>query len=175
MSKNSISIYKRRWFVIFAAIIFIPVVIFIGVYIDHLIFMRSIDKTLKGSQEQIDRTEQVLLETKEYIATQKELFMPKLELQDWNSKKEYGYVIVEGVVKNISEKTIRNVEVLVEFYTEDGRFISSASSLIEYQNLLPNQTSSFKVTDDENPLIKKSKISFKKLLGDKIFHEEKRE
>lgn len=177
-TKNIKSLYKKPWFIIISIIVFIPIFFVSWVYIENAITFRKIDKLIENSQEKSESTKKILAETEEYITSQKALLAnlkPKLELQGWNSKMDYGYVIVEGRVKNITNDSLRNVEALVEFYTEGGMFISSESALIEYQTLLPQQISPFKIMGDINPLMKKSKISFKELFGDQIFHKEKGE
>ncbi len=98
----------------------------------------------------------------------------KIELQSWNWKTEYGYVRAEGEVKNISNKKLENIEALIKIYTKDGTFISSSSALIEYQSLLPGQTSPFTVMEDENPQMDRVEISFKKLFGGQMLYKEKK-
>jgi hypothetical protein len=95
---------------------------------------------------------------------------PKLQLLDYSQKREYDYIIVEGQVKNISSETLKNVEAVVEYYDESDNFIKEDSALIEYNPILPNQTSAFKVMGTDNPLIKRYAVSFKDLTGGKINH-----
>lgn len=95
---------------------------------------------------------------------------PKLQLLDYSQKREYDYIIVEGQVKNISSEKLENVEAVVEYYDENDNFIKEDSALIEYNPILPGQTSSFKVMGTDNPEIKRYAVSFKDLMGGKINH-----
>lgn len=90
---------------------------------------------------------------------------PLLELVDWNWTTEYDYAIAQGRVKNISSQPIRNVEALVTWETKGSEFITSDSSLIDYNPILPGQTSSFKVMEPENPAMSKAYVEFKTLGG----------
>jgi len=91
-----------------------------------------------------------------------------LLLMGWSWRHEHGYAITEGQVKNISSQSLDNIEAIVEFYTKDGKFITSDSSLIEYRPLLSGQTSPFKVYATWNPAMKSAKIDFKFLFGGSI-------
>jgi len=94
---------------------------------------------------------------------------PKLQLLDYDSKREYDYIIVEGQVKNISSEKLENVEAIVEYYDENNSFIKEDSALIKYNPILPDQTSTFKVMGTDNPEIDNYKVSFKDLTGGKIY------
>jgi hypothetical protein len=94
---------------------------------------------------------------------------PKLMLLDWSWHQEYGFAIVEGQVKNISSESIRSVEAVAQFYTGDEKFITSQSALIEYNPILQNQTSPFRVGTTWNPEMKSAQIDFKQLMGGSIY------
>jgi len=93
---------------------------------------------------------------------------PPLELLAWTWSQEYGYVTVKGQVKNVSDKSIRNVAALATFYDAAGTFITSNTSLIEFNPILPGQTSPFSVMEKDNPAMKKAGVEFKDLLGGSI-------
>ena len=93
---------------------------------------------------------------------------PKLFLLNWSWHEEYGYAIVEGEVKNISSENLRNVQAVAKFYTVDKKFITSGDALIEYNPILPGQTSPFKVMATHNPAMKTASIDFKELMGGTI-------
>lgn len=95
---------------------------------------------------------------------------PVLELRAWSWRKAYGYVEVEGQVKNISGASLENVAVVASFYEKDGGFITSDSALIEYNPILSGQVSPFKVMERWNPAMEKVQIEFKELLGKKLEH-----
>jgi hypothetical protein len=91
-----------------------------------------------------------------------------LELQDWNWHHEYEYAIAEGQVKNTSNKNLDNIEAVITWYTADGTFITSDSALIEYNPILPGQTSPFTVYATYNPAMDKASPDFKFLMGGSI-------
>lgn len=91
-----------------------------------------------------------------------------LELQNWQWGKEYGYVTAEGQVKNISGRKLTRVEALVTWYDKNGNMITYRSSLIEYDPILPGQSSPFKVMERYNPAMEKASIEFKHMWGNKI-------
>ena len=91
-----------------------------------------------------------------------------LELLSWHWSSEHGYATAEGEVKNISGKKLERIEALVTWYDKDGTMITSDSSLIEYDPLLPGQTSPFKVYERYNPEMNSARIEFKFMWGGKI-------
>lgn len=94
---------------------------------------------------------------------------PLLELQSYNCSTEYDYFIIEGSVKNISDKSLDDVEAVGSAYQDNDEFVKSDSSLIKYNPILSGQISPFRVIMTGNPLIKKCSVSFKELLGGTIF------
>ncbi|MCK4427347.1 MAG: FxLYD domain-containing protein [candidate division Zixibacteria bacterium] len=98
-----------------------------------------------------------------------------LELQTWHWEKEGDFVVAEGLVKNISEEKLENVVAVFSVYDANGEFITSDNALIEYDPLLPEQTSPFKVMVKDNPAIEKGEIGFKHLLGGCINFRKKQE
>lgn len=90
---------------------------------------------------------------------------PDLMLLDWRWHEEYGYAIVEGQVKNASARTLRNVQAVAVFTASDDSFITSDSTLIEYNPILPGQTSPFKVMVSFNPRMDSARLDFKTLSG----------
>jgi len=79
-----------------------------------------------------------------------------------------NYWYVEGEVKNLSDESLRSVQVVSTWYTAEDSFITSSSALIDYNPLLPGQTSPFKTITRGNPAMSKFSISFKQLLGGTI-------
>jgi len=51
------------------------------------------------------------------------------------------------------------------FYDANGGFITTSDALIDYNPILPGQTSPFKVMKTENPAMKKASVEFKYLMG----------
>ncbi len=91
-----------------------------------------------------------------------------LQCLSWSNYTEYGYIHVVGEVKNISNAKLENVMAVVSFRTEDGTLVKTDDALIDYDVLMPGQTSSFEVLTTENPAIKKLGLSFKQLFGSQI-------
>lgn len=91
-----------------------------------------------------------------------------LELQSWNWGVEHKYAVAEGLVKNTSSKSLENVVALVNIFDKNGEFIKSDKALIEYNPILPGQTSPFKVMASHNPAMEKASIDFGTLFGKKL-------
>jgi hypothetical protein len=97
---------------------------------------------------------------------------PKLSLiSSTGTISEYGYSYVEGEVRNISNEPLQHVTAVASWYDASDTFITSDSALIEYDPLLPGQTSPFKVGTRNNPAIKRFSIGFKTMLGGSILRE----
>jgi len=72
---------------------------------------------------------------------------------------------IEGFVKNVSQTALENVEAVGIFEDANGVPISSDSALVDYDPILPGQTSPFSVIARRNPAINWCKISFKEFFG----------
>ncbi|MEO0022294.1 MAG: FxLYD domain-containing protein [candidate division WOR-3 bacterium] len=93
-------------------------------------------------------------------------YEPKLELVAFNwERTSYSYVTARGQVKNISARSLKNVMAVVTFYDKSGNFITSNDALIDYNPILPGQTSPFSVIETYNPAMHKAAVEFKHLLG----------
>jgi len=93
---------------------------------------------------------------------------PQLVLKSWSWFTEYGYAKGVGQVKNISGVPLRNVEAVATFYDAQGNFITSADALIDYNPILPGQTSPFSVIAPANPAMRRAGVEFKELMGGTI-------
>jgi hypothetical protein len=76
-----------------------------------------------------------------------------------------GYMEVSGEVKNLTSEPLRNVHAVVTWYTEKGDFIASDTALIEYNPLMPGQTSPYKTMSRRNPVMEKFRVDFKTMSG----------
>ena len=92
----------------------------------------------------------------------------QLEVISWHWSRAYGYITVEGEVKNISGMRLENVMANVVFRTEAEEYVTSADALIDYNPIMPDQTSPFTVIQKDNPLIYWAYLSFKYLFGGTI-------
>ena len=79
-----------------------------------------------------------------------------------------SYATYQGQVTNNTGSPMRNVQAVVIYKTSDGTFITSDSALIDFNPLLPGQTSPFSVITRYNPLMATASIQFKMLLGGTI-------
>jgi hypothetical protein len=91
-----------------------------------------------------------------------------LELISMNDDRESDFITVSGQVKNISEVSLEAVEAVVEYYDSNGNFVKTDSAVIEYNPILPGQTSPFTVISTDNPAITKYDVTFKYLLDGTI-------
>ena len=92
----------------------------------------------------------------------------KLELVSYTCGREYGFFKITGAVKNISGASLKNVEAVGSIYTDDGTFVKSDNAIVEYNPILPGQTSPFTVMSTDNPAASKCQIEFKELFGGTI-------
>jgi hypothetical protein len=86
-------------------------------------------------------------------------------LLSWSWRQEHGYAIIRGEVKNITSRNLDNIQVVASFYTDDDHFISTADAIVEFNPILPDQTSPFEAMATYNPRMRKAKIDFKELMG----------
>ena len=93
---------------------------------------------------------------------------PPLKLLSSRGEIEYDYVTVKGEVQNISSEKLDDVWIVVTQYGADGALINSETSIIEYQPLMPGQTSPFRSMMRHNPLMKTYTIGFKHFIGGEI-------
>ena len=100
---------------------------------------------------------------------------PALELVSWTwgTSDSEDFVEAKGEVRNISGESLDRIEAVVTWKTSDGTLIKSESTLIEYQPILPGQTSPFHVLATRNPAMKKAGIDFKTLGGGTVVWKKK--
>lgn len=89
-----------------------------------------------------------------------------LELISWRCDRESGgWLYVRGEVRNVSGERLQNVTAVGEFRTEKGDLVSAETALVEFNPLMPGQTSPFRVSYRGNPEAKRCGVSFKRLMG----------
>jgi len=133
-------------------------------------------QTPKVSQETIHRAKSVVPRWIEGQKQYPDILVPepeptyKLKVLNWHwpRTRSGDYVKAEGEVKNISNRSLQNVEALVSFYDKNGNFITSGSSLIDFNPILPSQKSPFSVLEIYNPAMAKATLQFKFLMGGSI-------
>ena len=79
-----------------------------------------------------------------------------------------GWAIAEGRVKNTSDRPLKNVMASVTFVTRSDEFITNGDALIDYNPILPGQTSPFKVMATANPAMQSAQIDFRHFSGQTI-------
>lgn len=92
----------------------------------------------------------------------------KLELRSSSWSIGHGYAIYEGQVKNISGAKLENVQAVVSWSDGSGNMITSSSAMIEYNPILPGQSSPFKVMKTYNPAMSGASVEFSELMGGTI-------
>ena len=90
---------------------------------------------------------------------------PVLRVGKWHWSEDYGYVTAEGTVTNISSESLANVQAVVTFKTKDGTLVTSEDAVIDYNPLLPGQTSPWKVMARANPAMTSASVEFKEMFG----------
>ena len=91
-----------------------------------------------------------------------------LEVQSFRCYTEFSFAFVEGEVKNLTTRRLENVMAVAQWYTSEGTFITSDDALIDFNPILPGQTSPFKTFSTANPAMDNCTLSFKFLFGTTI-------
>lgn len=125
------------------------------------------DKLEEEMREQTEIKEKEReLEMKERLRSMAQL---EIEMDSFKwYKSSSSHVRAEGEVKNISDVPLRSVVAVVTYKTKEGDFITFNSALIEYNPIMPDQISPFRVISTYNPLMETAQIEFQFHLGDKI-------
>ncbi len=74
-------------------------------------------------------------------------------LETFSVRRRVGFVIVSGVVRNVSPRICRAVEVVADAESPAGMALDQASALIDTTDLYPGRASSFNVIFDDHPRI----------------------
>lgn len=99
-------------------------------------------------------------------ASQPRRVTPVLELRSALMRQSSrSHMTVEGEVVNISGDSLRYVAAVITWRDASGAFITSDKALIEYNPVLPGQTSPFKVISTRNPEMTRFDITFRTLSG----------
>jgi len=83
-----------------------------------------------------------------------------LNLLSYSGVRSNGFIIIQGQVENISSNELNNVEAIVRYYDKDNNFIRYDVATIQYNPIMPGQTSPFKVIGIDDPLIAKYSVYF---------------
>ena len=105
---------------------------------------------------------------KEKVKHQQRLENADILVKDWKCRTEYGYTRTTGIIKNVSGRRLENVQVVSVYKTLEGAFVESSSSMIEYNPLMPGQSSPFRAIGARNPIIGSCEVSFKTIDGRRL-------
>ena len=72
--------------------------------------------------------------------------------------------------QNVYSKKLDNVTAVATFRDAQGILVKTETALLEYNPIMPGQTSPFKAGGTDNPLIETCSTSFKYLMGRVIPH-----
>ena len=113
-----------------------------------------------------EREAQAAIKAKEKLRA--EAILERISFKWYQSSR--SYVTAEGEVKNIIGVPLRNVMAVITYRTKEGDFITYDRALIEYNPIMPDQKSPFKVITTYNPLMDTAYLEFQFLSGEKIPH-----
>lgn len=94
--------------------------------------------------------------------------IPDLKISGFKCVTEHGYVSVSGMVKNNTHRSIDRLMSVGIFSTSSGDFIKSADAMVDFQPLLPGQSSPFRSMTTDNPAIKNCRVTFKTMFGGEV-------
>lgn len=89
-----------------------------------------------------------------------------LSMRDVASSEMYFSII--GEIQNDSTQKIDSLSVIVTTYDKSGGIVGTESGLVDFDSLVPNQNSAFKVVIKNDPAINNYKVFFKNRFGEQI-------
>lgn len=91
--------------------------------------------------------------------------LPKLRVNSFKCSKEHGFAKVTGTVTNRTNVPMDRLMVVALFSSSNGEFIKSADAMVDYQPLMPGQTSPFMALTSDNPMMRNCEVQFKEMFG----------
>jgi hypothetical protein len=92
-----------------------------------------------------------------------------LAMESWSwSRSSEAHITISGKVMNLTENRITHVKVHVEIYDKGGNFIAGGWSYLQYQVLMPYQSSPFQIIERWNPLMAKASVRVQLPSGEMI-------
>lgn len=85
----------------------------------------------------------------------------QVELLSWHWSREHGFIKAEGEVRNLTNQPITRLWAVVTFYTTNETLVTSDESVVEFDPLMPQQTSPFDVMVRDNPQISGATVRFR--------------
>ncbi|HEX74177.1 MAG TPA: hypothetical protein G4N93_03415 [Dehalococcoidia bacterium] len=92
----------------------------------------------------------------------------KLRLLSTSIRREHAYLLIYGLIVNVSDQDLNNVVAIAECFSSSGTFIKKSDILVDDMTIKPKQISSFIIAAADEPDIEDVKISFKHFFGEKI-------
>lgn len=136
---------------------------------------KAVELATRAAQHPLTKAkaELLLAELREAVETEAAKEKLKAEapvwLLGWTWKIKSGYAQVSGELQNKTEKPMKNLAIVATFYDDAGNLVDTSSpTLIDLKQLLPGQTSSFKVLCRQNPKMESCKIQLQYLLGGRV-------
>lgn len=145
--------------------------LFLGIGLLMAIFSGpSQRQAVRTSREAVDKSRPAVSRPDIPVPEPQPTYMLEILSWRWSRSGSGNYVKIEGEVKNICGRSLRSVEALVSFYDNNGTFITSGSSFIEFNPILPGQKSPFSVLERYNPAMARAKttLQFKFFAGELI-------
>lgn len=93
---------------------------------------------------------------------------PRLALISASCKTEYGYHECKGFVKNLTNQSLRNIEILITWLDANGVPQESDDALIEYNPILAGQESPWSTIGKANPSLTRFRVTAKELMGGSV-------
>lgn len=92
----------------------------------------------------------------------------ELRLLSTSIRREHGYLLIYGLIVNVSGQDMNNIVAIAECFSSNGTVIKKSDILLDDVTLKPKQISSFSIAAEDEPDIEDVKISFKHFFGEKI-------
>jgi len=93
---------------------------------------------------------------------------PALELVEHRERNAGDYIVVEGVVRNLTRVDFGNVVAKVLGEDEDGSLLTSEEALVDWSPLRGGAETPFKVVVRSGGRVRRTRLVFRSLLGDQI-------
>lgn len=90
---------------------------------------------------------------------------PELKIKSWRCDIEENYTYVRGEVKNLTDQKIEHVLAVATYKNKAGELVKSDDALVEFDPLMPGQTSPFEVITRNNPEITNCELNFATMRG----------
>lgn len=94
--------------------------------------------------------------------------VPPLVIESWRFYVESGFVHGVGEVTNTTDEKFEALFVIMTFYDSAGEVVKTSEAVVDFNPLLPGQTSPFTVIDTNNPAIESATVAFKTVFGRRV-------